>query len=654
MARMSSFGPVSGPVPQPSSSDPGADKTSLDTRRTSASPRRRRTPEPVVPWVTDGLIRRRKLCLLASLIPIIISFNGRWRMGLDSSIYRGLARSIATGHGYHFGEFGTHQIYPGLPVLLAGLTKIFGEHVFRPIAPLLLMVAMSLLTLVMIYRLIARTYPQWMAICVTVFMATNFWFVKLSHEVLTDIPFLMGSIAALLGWDLLKSADTTRSRTRAGILMVAGLALAAVMRPTFWILCLALLVTWAAGLIRGLIKGGWQLYAVCLGILVVLCMAFWAVDPRTGGGWHPLSGGYEAEMLEAIQDGKAPQMDSDASGEPLRTRVGHEVTVLLTEHLPSSFLGQQLPTIPDVILSIVLIASSALVAHKQPLWAMFIVFSICVTVTLSTAPRYYVMIMPFLLLGAFLLLHRVGEWVGGGWCDVVFGIGLLLLLIFNIAKFVPFLFEQQRVPFYESGLGYYDHYRGGKFVPVMNLADLVRDKVPPGAKVISPSAQIVRYLSEREVMMERELLPTKRGQRHYPERLAAENLQYAAFPARIYQDKEPLLAALIKHGVITDGPRIGATVDGIRLCRAIIVVPSGDWTKMSAPTTKPTTKPSTKQVKPTTKPTTAKIRAAERKRAELKAAKERRMKKSATTQSLKKKKKKRPTTATAPTTQPAQ
>src|SRR5690349_12570860 len=128
MARMSSFGPVSGPVPQPSTQVPASAKPIIDYRRTSTSPQKQR--EPVVPWVTDGLIRHKKLCLLASLIPIIISFNGRWRMGLDSSIYRGLARSIATGNGYHFGEFGTHQIYPGLPVLLAAITKIFGEHVF--------------------------------------------------------------------------------------------------------------------------------------------------------------------------------------------------------------------------------------------------------------------------------------------------------------------------------------------------------------------------------------------------------------------------------------------------------------------------------------------------------------------------------------------
>src|SRR5581483_4054885 len=207
MDRMSSFGPVSGPVPQPSAHVSAPSKPTLDTPRTNVSVRKMR--EPVVPWVTDGLIRHRKLALGASLIPIIISFNGRWRMGLDSSIYRGLARSIASGNGYHFGEFGTHQIYPGFPVLLAVITKIFGEHVFRPVAPLLLMVSMSLVTLAMIYRLIARSYPQWMAICVTVFMATNFWFVKLSHEVLTDIPFLMGTIMALLGWDMLRQRSAT-------------------------------------------------------------------------------------------------------------------------------------------------------------------------------------------------------------------------------------------------------------------------------------------------------------------------------------------------------------------------------------------------------------------------------------------------------------
>src|SRR5690349_11438631 len=153
MARMSSFGPLSGPVSQSAAhASPAAssapltkldptklDPTKLNPRKSPIAPTPTTLPEPVVPWITDTLLKHRKLLIALALIPLIVSFNGRWRMGLDSSIYRGLGRSLATGNGYHFGEFGTHQVYPGLPVLLAGITKIFGENVYRPVPTLVLM-----------------------------------------------------------------------------------------------------------------------------------------------------------------------------------------------------------------------------------------------------------------------------------------------------------------------------------------------------------------------------------------------------------------------------------------------------------------------------------------------------------------------------------
>jgi hypothetical protein len=389
-------------------------------------------------------------------------------------------------------------------------------------------------------------------------------------------------------------------------------------------------------LVRGIFKGGWQLYACCFGILALLCVGFWALDPRTGA-FHPLSGGYEAEMLESLQEGKAPQMDAETAQQPLRVRIVREIRQLFGSHLAATFLGQELPAFANVTLAVLLVGSSLLVARKQPVWAMFMIFTICITLMLSTAPRYYVMILPFLLLGAFLLLSKIGEWVGGGWHDPVWGIAILPLLVVNIAKIVPFVFEQQRVPFYESGMRFYDTYRSGKFVPVIHLADLVREKVPTGARVVTPSAQIVRYLSDREVMMERELISAKRGVKHYPERLASLNIAYAAFPAKIYIDKEPILAQLIKHGVIVQGKRIGE-VDGIRLAHAIILIPAGDWTKAVAPTTKPTTK----KAKPTTKPSTTQL-----------AAKERKAKRAAASQAATKPAKKKKKPSTAPATQPS-
>ena len=70
--------------------------------------------------------------------------------------------------------------------------------------------------------------------------------------------------------------------------------LAAVMRPTFWVLGLAWLCACAWGLIVGPRR---RFYFICLCILLLVWLAFAAVDPRTRG-FAPLSGGYEREAVE--------------------------------------------------------------------------------------------------------------------------------------------------------------------------------------------------------------------------------------------------------------------------------------------------------------------------------------------------------------------
>src|SRR4051812_28803588 len=106
MARMSSFGSASSRA----AAEPSAKPSPIIGRGGSNTARLR---QPEIPWLRNAITKYRRWLLGLSVLPFIISFNGRWRVGLDSSIYRGLARSIAMGRGYHFGEFGTHQIYPG-------------------------------------------------------------------------------------------------------------------------------------------------------------------------------------------------------------------------------------------------------------------------------------------------------------------------------------------------------------------------------------------------------------------------------------------------------------------------------------------------------------------------------------------------------------
>ena len=67
---------------------------------------------------------------------ILLSFNGLWRVGRDSAAYRGLGHHLATRGQYVFRDkqgatavYSDQQDtrYPGLPLILAGVEKVFGR-----------------------------------------------------------------------------------------------------------------------------------------------------------------------------------------------------------------------------------------------------------------------------------------------------------------------------------------------------------------------------------------------------------------------------------------------------------------------------------------------------------------------------------------------
>jgi hypothetical protein len=131
-----------------------------------ATPRSRdpRLPGDDATPLTRWIVAHRVHIFVFAAVFYALAFNGQWRVGRDSALYRGLAHSLASGQGYQFTEFSARQIYPGLPVLLAGLEKIFGQ---RDWPPILLIHLFSLGCLIVTYKLIRLRFPQWVAIAVT-------------------------------------------------------------------------------------------------------------------------------------------------------------------------------------------------------------------------------------------------------------------------------------------------------------------------------------------------------------------------------------------------------------------------------------------------------------------------------------------------------
>jgi|GEM_PF-7111542 len=625
-----------------SSSTPGNFDTSLRTAPARAfdAPVKAVRTQPAPPvTLTDLIVRYRRWLIALSLLPWVAVFNGRWRIGLDSPIYRGLADSMLRGEGYHFGEFGSHQIYPGFPLLMAGIQRVFGNDIFRPIAQILVIAAIGLATVFLTYRLVGRHFPKWIAVCATCALAGNARFIQLVNELLTDVPFMFGMVSAMLGWSLFVDAKSTRHRALSGALAFGGLVFAASMRPAFWFFALA----WLLVSLWGLIKGPRKTHAMTLAMLGIGIALFTALDPRTRG-FHPLAGGYEQEFLDVVSSSTAPDAESRIGS--LADRVKNSARKLLDEHLPAAVLGQDLPWLAGRIFSVLLIMSVAVFLFRRvPLWGLLILITLITTPLLSTPPRYYVVLTPFLTVAILLGTRWAGSLISGAAADYLVFASLCFVSGMNVAKWVPLVKEQHSVPVSDSSLAFYDHYRDGRFAPFIRLAAIIELRIPPGEKIVAPQASVVKYLSHRDVALERELLPAKKDQKKYPEHLAAAGIDYVVTPYKLYTRKDPVLSKLIERGVIRTGERVAAT-DGMRVHRAVIAIGEGDWRKnakiaATQPTTKKkvaTTQKSKNKKKPTTKP-----------------MKKKKKKPTTAPAKKKKKKKKKPSTmpSVVPTTQSA-
>ena len=213
------------------------------------------------------LVRGRYLLFLLIVAFLAAAFNGQWRMGRDSALYRGLGREIA-GQGVSASHSqGTALVLPGYPLMLAAMQHAFGDSVHRPVPQILVMVATAGLTLVLVYYLVQVHFAKWVAVLVTFMLGVNWKFIQHAHELMTDMPHLLGVVGALLGYAWLLRAREFWGRFGSSVLIVAGLGLAASMRPTFGAVALG----WGLATIIQIIRRKDRLAnGIALGLLVLL------------------------------------------------------------------------------------------------------------------------------------------------------------------------------------------------------------------------------------------------------------------------------------------------------------------------------------------------------------------------------------------------
>jgi hypothetical protein len=535
--------------------------------------------------VTRAIVTHRRVIYVVILVFYALAFTGQWRVGRDSSLYRGLGHSLAMGRGYHFTNFSERQIYPGLPVLLAGIEKVFGgasvQHADPTALPSIILIHLfSLGCLILTFKLVRLYWPEWMAIVVTAMVALNGWYLELTNEIRDDIPFLFGMMLALYGWERLRIALISVPDNAVGPLpnpeyrgrepeapspkrsfigralasLLIGLVIAAVMRPTFWILAVA----WVAVCLWGLIRGPRRrFYAICLGVLLVVWLGVALLDPRVRG-FKPLGGGYERDFLMAL--GHMGQT-------VLKNTWG-----MIHREMAYAFFGQQWVPFITELLDVVVILASLLLLRKNPLWTLIVLITVAVTVLMKPVPRYYVMILPLLAISWLLLTVELARRAPIKWQDTVLLAGIALMIVPNLARCCKVIGQQ-----------HHWNYRPNnepQWQDVRDMSDVVHQLVPPGEKVIAPGAPIMAYLSGRDAVMSRDILPVRKSAPHWPEHLAALNIKWAVFPSKLYEEAERPIRSLMDRGVIVPTERVAKVGDLVLAKVKIVVPPAGvDWRK---------------------------------------------------------------------------
>jgi 4-amino-4-deoxy-L-arabinose transferase-like glycosyltransferase len=151
-------------------------------------------PEPL------GRVPRQRILLLVvvlvALVLYALNIDTRWSVGRDSALYLGQGRSLVAGKGLSFNGQMRAGWSPGLPLLWAGVIKVFGESylVGRLIMCCFAMVAIGSGSL-----LVFRLRGSLPALCTAILLVGNPSLFAHSGRLLTDVPFVALLSVSLLG-----------------------------------------------------------------------------------------------------------------------------------------------------------------------------------------------------------------------------------------------------------------------------------------------------------------------------------------------------------------------------------------------------------------------------------------------------------------------
>jgi hypothetical protein len=432
--------------------------------------------------------RRRRIVFLAIVLIYLLSFNGQWRVERDSALYLTIGRNLAEGQGYTYHGVAHHLAFPGLPLLFAGTFKLFPSGNVLP--ALALMLLMGFATLALMYRLVLLHADRPTAVMLTAGLAITRVFYRYCFELLSDLPFLLGVTAFLVGYEAIffrrRANAAARTRWFDWLLLIGGLAIAVAMRPTMWVLLAAIVLAVVWDLILGIVRGSMRWTPVLLAATVVLAaVVFIHYDWRRGNGALPQ---YEEYFLNIRLSHPA---------DVIHDMLHQSIPELCKGVLAKSLFGVSLSAIPlfDPLAALLAIGLCVWLLRFRVLWGLWALATIAMLLAFKPLDRYVLPIVPLLVLAWWQLLLLINRKLPEKWADAVFLVLLIGGSVMNLGRVGEMVLEQRRQPFLAR-------YREGRYVSLNDIGKLVHVNVNRRSWVlVEPKvARILTYVSHRNAI----------------------------------------------------------------------------------------------------------------------------------------------------------
>ncbi len=439
-------------------------------------------PHPSDRWC-DGFLHwidaNRRWLLALTLLAYLAGFNGQWRIEPDSALYLSVARNLAEGHGYSYQGTPHRLAYPGLPYLLAGVFKIGGVDNLRLANGLML--AIGLATLALVYRLFYLHAGRAVAVLMTLGVGWSKLFFAYSFYLMTDMPFLLGVMSLLAGYEAVFHRTQSRWSKRQWvgnwILLVAGLALTIVTRPVMIGLIGAILLAFGWAIFRGTLHKR-RLALAATAVLAIV--GFFLLDPRRTR--QRAMGEYENQVISHFSNITTL----------LHQQLWANAKALFESKIVRAYIATPLLPGLNTLLAGWIIAVSLGLSRRRVLWGAWVAVTLLMMATIFPEERYFLPILPLMIYGGWRGMCWLNHRLPSHWGNLVFMLLLLLATVPNAVKVVNFIVEQHN--------HFSTKYKAGRYVPVRYMCRWMEHNLPSGAVVLTPYklGRIVSYQSRRD------------------------------------------------------------------------------------------------------------------------------------------------------------